>query len=94
MFVRRKKNSSGSFSIQIIQKVGRINKVVKSIGSSFDETELDILERQAKLEIERMQGQTFLFSNDRDSSLKSILSNVGQQRDRISWSGQHTRKSL
>ncbi|WP_194977184.1 IS1634 family transposase [Aquiflexum lacus] len=77
MFVRRKKNSSGSFSIQIIQKVGRINKVVKSIGSSFDEAELDILERQAKLEIERMQGQTFLFSNDRDSSLKSILSNVG-----------------
>lgn len=51
--------------------------MVKSIGSSFDETELDILERQAKLEIERMQGQTFLFSNDRDSSLKSILSNVG-----------------
>ena len=76
MFVRRKKNSSGSFSVQIIQKVGRINKVVKSIGSSFDETELDILERQAKLEIERMQGQTFLFSNDRDNSLKSILSNV------------------
>jgi hypothetical protein len=38
---------------------------------------LDILERQAKLEIERIQGQTFLFSNDRDSSLKSILSNVG-----------------
>jgi transposase len=76
MFVRRKKNSSGSFRVQIIQKVGRINKVVKSIGSSFDETELDILERQAKLEIERMQGQTFLFSNDRDSSLKSILSNV------------------
>ncbi|MCH6236828.1 IS1634 family transposase [Cognataquiflexum rubidum] len=76
MFVRRKKNSSGSFSVQIIQKVGRINKVVKSIGSSFDETELDILERQAKLEIERIQGQTFLFSNDRDSSLKSILSNV------------------
>ncbi|WP_057938513.1 IS1634 family transposase [Algoriphagus resistens] len=77
MFVRRKKNSSGSFSVQIIQKVGRINKVVKSIGSSFDEMELDILERQAKLEIEKIQGQAFLFSNDRDKSLKSILSNVG-----------------
>nr|WP_157243487.1 IS1634 family transposase [Algoriphagus resistens] len=75
--MRRKKNSSGSFSVQIIQKVGRINKVVKSIGSSFDEMELDILERQAKLEIEKIQGQAFLFSNDRDKSLKSILSNVG-----------------
>jgi transposase len=80
MFVRRKKNSSGSFSIQIIQKVGRINKVVKSIGSSFDAVELDILERQAQLEIERIQGQTYLFSNDRDSSLKSILSNVGNNQ--------------
>ncbi|WP_323823460.1 IS1634 family transposase [Algoriphagus sp. C2-6-M1] len=77
MFVRRKKNSSGSFSVQIIQKVGRINKVVKSMGSSCDEVELDILERQAKLEIEKIQGQAFLFSNDRDRSLKSILSNVG-----------------
>ncbi|SMD45705.1 Transposase [Aquiflexum balticum DSM 16537] len=80
MFVRRKKNSSGSFSIQIIQKVGRINKVVKSFGSSLDAVELDILERQAQLEIERIQGQTYLFSNDRDSSLKSILSNVGNNQ--------------
>lgn len=47
------------------------------MGSSFEETELDILERQANLEVERMQGQTFLFSKDRDSSLTSILSNVG-----------------
>nr|WP_197687231.1 IS1634 family transposase [Aquiflexum balticum] len=78
--MRRKKNSSGSFSIQIIQKVGRINKVVKSFGSSFDAVELDILERQAQLEIERIQGQTYLFSNDRDSSLKSILSNVGNNQ--------------
>jgi len=45
MFVRRKKNLSGSFSVQIVQKVGRINKVVKSIGSSSDAAELDILER-------------------------------------------------
>ncbi|MCH7415947.1 hypothetical protein MM213_20805, partial [Belliella sp. R4-6] len=73
MFVRRKKNSSGSFSVQIIQKVGRINKVVKSLGSSFDESELIILERQAKLEIERMKGQVTLFSNDRDANLKSVL---------------------
>ena len=76
MFVRRKKNSSGSFSVQIVQKVGRINKVVKSLGSSFDESELVILERQALLEIERMKGQSFLFSNDRDTNLKSVHSNV------------------
>jgi transposase len=80
MFVRRKKNSSGSYSIQIVQKVGRINKVVKSMGSSFDSAELDIFERQAKLEIEKMRGQVFLFSNDRDANLKSVLSTVGNNQ--------------
>lgn len=76
MFVRRKRNSSGTFSVQIIQKVNRINKVVKTLGSSADEDKLDILERQAKLEIERLQGQAFLFSKERDKSLTSILSEV------------------
>lgn len=76
MFVRRKKNLSGSTSVQIVQKVGRKNKVVKSIGSSSDDTELDILERKAKLEIERIKGQTLLFTNDRDKNLQTILSNV------------------
>jgi hypothetical protein len=76
MFVRRKKNSSGSFSVQIIQKVDRINKVIKTLGSSADDSELEILERQAKLEIDKLQGQAFLFSNERDNSLTSILSTV------------------
>jgi transposase len=80
MFVRRKKNSSGSYSVQIVQKVGRNNKVVKSMGCSFDSAELDIFERQAKLEIEKMQGQVFLFSNDRDANLKSVLSTVGNNQ--------------
>jgi transposase len=76
MIVRRKKNSSGSFSVQIIQKVDRINKVIKTLGSSADDSELEILERQAKLEIDKLQGQAFLFSNERDNSLTSILSTV------------------
>ncbi|REG84438.1 hypothetical protein C8N25_11512 [Algoriphagus antarcticus] len=62
--------------MQIIEKVGRINKVVKTLGSSFDESELDILERQARLEIDKLQGQASLFSNQRDNSLTSILSAV------------------
>jgi len=76
MFIRRKRNSSGSYSVQVIQKVGRINKVLKTIGSSSDDTELDILERQARLEIDKLQGQASLFSDERDISLKSLLSTV------------------
>ena len=76
MFVRRKRNASGSFSVQIIRKVGRINKVVKTLGSSSDERELDTLERQARLEIDRLQGQATIFSREKDESLTSMLSTI------------------
>jgi hypothetical protein len=50
------------------------------MGSSSVEAELDILERQARLEIEKLQGQAFLFSNERDTNLKSVLSTVGNNQ--------------
>lgn len=76
MFVRRKKNKSGSSSVQIIQKIGRINKVVKTIGSSKDPKELDLLERQGALEIENLQKQTALFKSHRDHDLISAISDT------------------
>lgn len=76
MFVRRKKNKSGSFSVQIIRKVGRINKVIKSIGSSKDPEELKLLERQAHVEIEKLQKQANLFTSHRDRDLVSVLSDT------------------
>ena len=76
MFVRKKRNKSGSFSVQIIRKVDRINKVVKTIGSSKDPEELKLLERHAHLEIEKLQKQASLFSSHRDQDLVSVLSNT------------------
>ena len=61
MFMRRKRNTSGSFSVQIIQKLGRINKVVKTMGCSSDERELDTMEREARSEIDRLRGKTAIF---------------------------------
>lgn len=40
MFVRKKRNTSGSVSVQIIEKVKGIYKVVRTVGSSKDETEI------------------------------------------------------
>jgi hypothetical protein len=37
MYIRRKKNKYGSIRVQIISKTTGKNKVVKTIGSSFDE---------------------------------------------------------
>lgn len=58
MFVRKKKNNSGSVSIQIIQKINRINKVIKTIGSSTDPAEIDYLYQKALYEMPRLYGAT------------------------------------
>lgn len=48
MFVRKKKNNSGSTSIQIIQKQKGKYKVVKTLGPFFDEEEIKKIYRQAQ----------------------------------------------
>lgn len=57
MFIRRKVNRSGSTSIHIFKKEGQRQIHVKSIGSSSDAQEIKILERQARLELARLQHQ-------------------------------------
>ena len=58
MFIRQKINRSGSVSVQIVQKVGRINRVVRTIGCSTDPVELEKLQRQAEYEKDRIYGPT------------------------------------
>lgn len=58
MFVRKKKNRSGSVSIQIIKKINRTNKVIKTIGSSGDPQEIDRLFQKGLHELPRLFGST------------------------------------
>jgi len=58
MFVRKKKNRSGSVSIQIIKKINRTNKVIKTIGSSSDPQEIDRLFQKGLHELPRLFGST------------------------------------
>ena len=55
MFIRKKRNKSGSISVQVIKKVGRRNKLIKSIGSSKVAQEI---ERYVTLAQEFIQQQT------------------------------------
>ena len=71
MFVRKKKNKSGSVSIQIIQKVKRINKVVKTIGSASDPVEIEKLYGQALYELPRLYGPT-LFDQPKEISIYDL----------------------
>ena len=60
MFIRRKPNKSGSYSVQILDKRDGRNRLIRSLGSSKVEEELKDLERQATDYIARYGGQGVL----------------------------------
>ena len=67
MFIRKKLNSSGSCSVQIIKKIKGRYKVIKTIGCATTWQEIEKLENLAKQEIERLCGnqqKLFGFEND------------------------------
>ena len=66
--------------MQIVRKVGRSNRVVKTMGTSADDGELDVLERQARIEMDKIQGQTGLFPNHRDNTLVAALATVSNNQ--------------
>jgi hypothetical protein len=61
MFIRKKKNKSGSISIQIIQKQQGSYKVIKTIGSSKDKKEVERLYKDAQEILPRLFNQLTLF---------------------------------
>ena len=54
MFVRRKRNKSGSTSIQIIEKRQRRNVVVCSVGSARELKEIERLEAEDEDDLRRI----------------------------------------
>jgi hypothetical protein len=57
MFIRKKPNKSGTISVQVIKKVGRSNRIVKTIGFGTTAEELEALERRARTELEMLRPQ-------------------------------------
>lgn len=75
MYVRKKKNKSGVVSIQIIDKSSGKYKMIKTIGSSNNPTEIEKLYRKGKLFIssyENQQSIDFDASNFFDKVKESI----------------------
>ena len=60
MFVRRKPNKSGSFSIQVVDKVRGHYKLIKFFGSSKSEEDLSAMEKDAADFIATYGGQTVI----------------------------------
>lgn len=83
MFVRRNKNRSGSYSVQIIQKIGRRNRVIKTLGSSSDREELEKLEQLAYQQIRRLEKQKPLFQSGADELVKRTLASISNQQVQV-----------
>lgn len=78
MFVRKKKNKSGTVSVQIIDKSDGY-KVVKTVGSSSDEKEIRQLARKAEKIIRTSSGQQkelFSFKNAEEIAVEKFLKSL------------------
>jgi len=83
MFVRRKKNKSGSISVQIISKSRGHYKVVKSIGSSKEPQEVEKLYQQAKQEINRLSGQNSFLVDKQEATIHGFLQSLSNSQVRV-----------
>lgn len=79
MFIRKKLNSSGSFSIQVIQKINGRNKILKTIGCATTQQKIEELVNIARQEIDHLKAQPKLFISESDEVIEcafSMLSNA------------------
>ena len=81
MFVRKKKNPSGVVSVQIIDKSSGKYRVVKTVGSSSNLEEIDLLYLKGKKWIaERVSGldmfEQVIAQDEERQIAKHLLSNV------------------
>ena len=79
MFIRKKTNSSGSISVQVIQKINGKNVIHKTIGSATTQQEIDNLINLARQEIDRLIAQPKLFISENDQAIEqafSVLNNA------------------
>lgn len=73
MFLRKKKNVSGSISIQVISKAKGKYKVLKSIGAGNTKKEIEKLWYIGLQEIERLKAQTNLFISKTDTIVDQVF---------------------
>lgn len=78
MFVRKKRNKSGSYSFHIVQKVKGKFIFVKSIGSALEPDDINSLEILAHVELDRIRQQgSFDFSYEQDKQyIQQLRSHV------------------
>lgn len=82
MFIRQKKNKSGSISVQLLTKEHGRNRLIKTIGSSSDDKQIAFLYEKAKQELERLRGQNSLFVFEKDIQIESFITELSNAQIR------------
>ena len=83
MFLRKKKNKSGSISIQIISKSRGKYKLIKTIGCGRNEQEVQKLEYLGRQELDRLSSQPQLFISETDTIVDSIFESLSNSSIRV-----------
>jgi transposase len=83
MFIRKKKNKSGSVSIQIIAKIGRKNKLIKTVGCAKTGREEELLILLAKNEIKHIEGSQPLFLEHDDLVVENFVNSIANNHLRV-----------
>ena len=74
MFIRKKRNDSGVISIQILRKSLGKNKLIETVGSSFDAQKVEQLCQQAKGRISELGRQSSLnFDVEKERPLSEMF---------------------
>lgn len=76
MFIRKNRNRSGSISIQIISKINKKNKVLKTVGCAKTNREEELLMHIANTEIEQLQGMQSLFVEHDDLVIDNFVDSI------------------
>jgi len=82
MFIRKKLNSSGSISVQVIQKIQGRNKIHKVLGSATTQQEIEKLVNLARQEIERLTAQPKLFNSESDAAIEQAFCHLSNSNIR------------
>lgn len=82
MFIRKKKNKTGSTSVVIIDKSSGRYTVHKTLGSSFDPEEIELMIIKAKQYLENLNPQPRLFYSEKDQIIESFLSSINNSQIR------------
>jgi hypothetical protein len=83
MFVRKKKNKSGSLSIQIISKIRGNYKVIRTIGCAKTKREEDLMLLLANTELERLEGNQSLFVERDDLIVDNFVNSIANDHLQI-----------